>query len=152
MPTIQITQKFPPPSMDEGKFLATLERFSQNVATALNTTVGFNYIASEQPTGSNFVLNGKNFAVYSQTKSFIIPTLSASSYLTLQAVPRVIFVLSVTGVLASPSLNNFVPLGFCDLTNYFSCTIGSDGQILASISPSYVGYTAYLTVQYTYQG
>jgi hypothetical protein len=142
--TLPSTQKFANPVESTEIFSSQLERYTERVSAALNTS----YLVSgeAQPIKSSYVINQPvERPVYRQTFSITITSATQSTTLNLQST-NVVF-LSIAGTVQQ-STTTF-PFGFNNNTDWITGSISSN-VLTTSCTASFVGAQVLLTLEYAY--
>lgn len=145
---IPTTQKFAKPSEDEDKFLAQLERYTQQVSLAVNSASSYNYVSAENPTGSSYLFLDRALPVYSQSVNQTISNGSLTFRLSLQSPNQGIVFLGYSGSIASGGLS--YPIPFNDGTNRFTFSVDPSGNIQINATTLFVGGVLTMNVLYVY--
>jgi len=145
---IQTTQKFAAPSQDEGKFLAQLERYTQQIAGAINSLSSYDYLSGEQPTGSSYLFLERPLPVYAQTLKTIISSSAYTQTVQIQSPNQGIVFLSFSGSISVGGVS--YPIPYNNGTDSFVFNINASGNININATSMFVGGTLILTVLYAY--
>jgi hypothetical protein len=145
---IQNTQKFAAPSQDEGKFLAQLERYTQQIAGAINSLSSYDYRSGEQPTGASYLFLDRPLPVYAQTLKMSISSSTFTQSLSIQSPNQgVVFV----GFSGSASVGGVsYPIPYYSGTDNLFFNVNASGNITINATSGFVGGTLILTALYVY--
>ena len=145
---IPTTQKFARPSEDEDKYLAQLERYTQQVSLAVNSASSYDYVSTENATGSSYLFLDRPLPVYSQSINLTILNGTYSFRLSLQSPNQGIVFLGFSGSIKASNLS--YPIPFNDGTNRFTFTVDSSGNIAINATTLFVGGVLSMNVLYVY--
>lgn len=145
---IPTTQKFSSPSADEGKFLAQLERYTQQVSVEINASSSYDYSSAETPTGASYLFLERRLPVYVQTLKTVVSSTSFTKSIPLQSPNQGIVFLEFFGSVTIGGKS--YPIPYNDNTDRLYFNISSGGNITINATSLFVGGDLIISLLYVY--